>query len=104
MIWMNTIGPPQVAGGRLPRGGRRGRPRRYDCASPPSIARTGRCSSAKAPGVHRTFSIPRRGPAPPREDEPVTPRAPVVDVRSLHVRFGEVEAVAGVDLAAYAGH
>ncbi|MXG91259.1 ATP-binding cassette domain-containing protein [Nocardioides flavescens] len=28
---------------------------------------------------------------------------PVVDVRSLHVRFGEVEAVAGVDLAAYAG-
>ena len=26
-------------------------------------------------------------------------RAPVVDVRSLHVRFGEVEAVAGVDLA-----
>ena len=31
-------------------------------------------------------------------------RAPVVDVRSLHVRFGEVEAVAGVDLEAYAGH
>jgi ABC-2 type transport system ATP-binding protein len=30
--------------------------------------------------------------------------APVVDVRSLHVRFGEVEAVAGVDLQAYAGH
>ena len=29
---------------------------------------------------------------------------PVVDVRSLHVRFGEVEAVAGVDLTAYAGH
>ena len=29
--------------------------------------------------------------------------APVVDVRSLHVRFGEVEAVAGIDLAAYAG-
>jgi ABC-2 type transport system ATP-binding protein len=29
---------------------------------------------------------------------------PVVDVRSLHVRFGEVEAVAGVDLRAYAGH
>lgn len=28
---------------------------------------------------------------------------PVVDVRGLHVRFGEVEAVAGVDLAAYAG-
>ncbi|HEX4471672.1 MAG TPA: ABC transporter ATP-binding protein [Nocardioides sp.] len=28
---------------------------------------------------------------------------PVVDVRSLHVRFGEVEAVAGIDLAAYAG-
>ena len=27
----------------------------------------------------------------------------VVDVRGLHVRFGEVEAVAGVDLAAYAG-
>ena len=26
-----------------------------------------------------------------------------VDVRSLHVRFGDVEAVAGVDLAAYAG-
>ena len=29
---------------------------------------------------------------------------PVIDVRSLHVRFGEVEAVAGVDLTAYAGH
>ncbi len=29
---------------------------------------------------------------------------PVVDVRSLHVRFGEVEAVAGVDLQALAGH
>ncbi|GCD90347.1 ABC transporter ATP-binding protein [Nocardioides sp. LS1] len=28
---------------------------------------------------------------------------PVVDVRGLHVRFGEVEAVAGIDLAAYAG-
>lgn len=28
---------------------------------------------------------------------------PVVDVRGLHVRFGEVEAVAGVDLVAYAG-
>jgi len=28
---------------------------------------------------------------------------PVVDVRGLRVRFGEVEAVAGVDLAAYAG-
>jgi ABC-2 type transport system ATP-binding protein len=28
---------------------------------------------------------------------------PVVDVRSLHVRFGEVEAVAGVDLEVYAG-
>jgi len=34
----------------------------------------------------------------------VTSRVPVVDVRSLHVRFGEVEAVAGVDLMAYAGH
>jgi ABC-2 type transport system ATP-binding protein len=34
----------------------------------------------------------------------VSTRAPVVDVRSLHVRFGEVEAVAGVDLTAYAGH
>ena len=31
-------------------------------------------------------------------------RGAVVDVRSLHVRFGEVEAVAGVDLTAYAGH
>ena len=29
--------------------------------------------------------------------------APVVEVRSLHVRFGEVEAVAGVDLVAHAG-
>lgn len=28
---------------------------------------------------------------------------PVVDVRALHVRFGEVEAVAGIDLQAYAG-
>ncbi len=29
--------------------------------------------------------------------------APVVEVRNLHVRFGEVEAVTGVDLIAYAG-
>ena len=29
--------------------------------------------------------------------------SPVVDVRGLHVRFGEVEAVAGVDLQGYAG-
>ena len=29
--------------------------------------------------------------------------APVVDVRGLHVRFGEVEAVSGIDVAAYAG-
>ena len=28
---------------------------------------------------------------------------PAVEVRSLHVRFGDVEAVAGVDLVAYAG-
>ena len=28
---------------------------------------------------------------------------PVVDVRGLHVRFGEVEAVSGIDLEAYAG-
>jgi ABC-2 type transport system ATP-binding protein len=30
-------------------------------------------------------------------------QVPVVDVRRLHVRFGEVEAVAGIDLEAYAG-
>jgi ABC-2 type transport system ATP-binding protein len=30
-------------------------------------------------------------------------QVPVVDVRSLHVRFGDVEAVAGIDLEAYAG-
>jgi ABC-2 type transport system ATP-binding protein len=30
-------------------------------------------------------------------------RLPVVDVRGLHVRFGDVEAVSGVDLRAYAG-
>jgi ABC-2 type transport system ATP-binding protein len=35
---------------------------------------------------------------------PVWTKDPVVDVQSLHVRFGEVEAVAGVDLAAYVGH
>ncbi len=34
-------------------------------------------------------------------DPPVSP--PVVDVRGLHVRFGEVEAVAGIDLQAFAG-
>ena len=34
----------------------------------------------------------------------MTSRGPVVDVRSLHVRFGEVEAVSGVDLTAHAGH
>ncbi|MFA6298503.1 MAG: ABC transporter ATP-binding protein [Nocardioides sp.] len=32
-----------------------------------------------------------------------TPHPPMVDVRGLHVRFGEVEAVAGIDLQAYAG-
>ncbi|MEO9324012.1 ABC transporter ATP-binding protein [Nocardioides sp. C4-1] len=31
------------------------------------------------------------------------PATPLVDVRGLHVRFGEVEAVAGVDLEAHAG-
>jgi ABC-2 type transport system ATP-binding protein len=30
-------------------------------------------------------------------------QAPVVDVRGLHVRFGDVEAVAGIDLEAYPG-
>jgi ABC-2 type transport system ATP-binding protein len=39
-----------------------------------------------------------------REDLVVISREAVVDVRSLHVRFGEVEAVVGVDLTAYAGH
>jgi ABC-2 type transport system ATP-binding protein len=34
----------------------------------------------------------------------VIAREPVVDVRNLHVRFGQVEAVTGVDLTAYAGH
>lgn len=34
----------------------------------------------------------------------MTPAPPLVEVRSLHVRFGEVEAVAGVDLTAYGGH
>jgi ABC-2 type transport system ATP-binding protein len=33
---------------------------------------------------------------------PPTP-VPLLEVRGLHVRFGEVEAVAGVDLTAYAG-
>ena len=33
----------------------------------------------------------------------MTEQPPAVEVRSLHVRFGDVEAVAGVDLAAYAG-
>ncbi|QZY29034.1 ABC transporter ATP-binding protein [Nocardioides coralli] len=33
----------------------------------------------------------------------MTEQTPAVEVRSLHVRFGEVEAVAGVDLAAHAG-
>ena len=32
------------------------------------------------------------------------PAHPVIDVRGLHVRFGEVEAVAGIDLRAEAGH
>jgi ABC-2 type transport system ATP-binding protein len=31
------------------------------------------------------------------------PGDPIVDVRGLHVRFGEVEAVSGVDLVAHAG-
>jgi ABC-2 type transport system ATP-binding protein len=33
----------------------------------------------------------------------VNEQSPVVDVRGLHVRFGEVEAVSGIDVAAYAG-
>ncbi len=33
----------------------------------------------------------------------MNPSRPLVQVRSLHVRFGEVEAVAGVDLTAHAG-
>ncbi|MFN8192279.1 MAG: ABC transporter ATP-binding protein [Nocardioidaceae bacterium] len=33
----------------------------------------------------------------------IPPPEPMIDVRELHVRFGQVEAVAGVDLAAYAG-
>ena len=33
----------------------------------------------------------------------MTQASPAIDVRSLHVRFGDVEAVAGVDLQAYAG-
>jgi len=33
----------------------------------------------------------------------VNESGPVVEVRDLHVRFGDVEAVSGVDLAAYAG-
>ncbi|GAB2774484.1 ABC transporter ATP-binding protein [Nocardioides salsibiostraticola] len=33
----------------------------------------------------------------------MTHTRPLVEVRSLHVRFGEVEAVAGVDLVAHAG-
>ncbi|MGA8845768.1 MAG: ABC transporter ATP-binding protein [Nocardioides sp.] len=31
------------------------------------------------------------------------PTEPVVEIRDLHVRFGEVEAVAGIDLVAHAG-
>ena len=39
-----------------------------------------------------------------REDDPVPLTSdPLVDVRGLHVRFGQVEAVAGVDLEAHAG-
>jgi ABC-2 type transport system ATP-binding protein len=38
-------------------------------------------------------TVPDRGPD----------RHPVIDVAGLHVRFGEVEAVAGVDLRGYAG-
>ncbi|GAA4749161.1 hypothetical protein GCM10023350_37790 [Nocardioides endophyticus] len=34
---------------------------------------------------------------------PFSAAMPVVEVRGLRVRFGEVEAVAGVDLTAYAG-
>ncbi len=38
-------------------------------------------------------------PTPPTSAAP----SAMVDVRGLHVRFGEVEAVAGIDLAAYGG-
>jgi ABC-2 type transport system ATP-binding protein len=51
--------------------------------------------------TNTSFSGTRRGHF--GEDVLVTEQIPAVDVRSLHVRFGEVEAVAGVDLAAYAG-
>ncbi len=42
-------------------------------------------------------------PSPDGEDGAVIEPTALVDVRGLHVRFGDVEAVAGVDLRAYAG-
>src|SRR5690348_2588230 len=53
-------------------------------------------------GSPAMFYVPRsRSPCAARIL--VVNQLPVVDVRSLHVRFGEVEAVAGIDLQAYAG-
>ena len=48
------------------------------------------------------FYVPKSG-RPRAGRIRVVNQPPVVDVRSLHVRFGEVEAVAGIDLQAYAG-
>src|SRR5215217_2865915 len=131
MIWMNTVGassacrPPPVrwSSFQLPTLGRRGAPvhsadgKSFPCGT---MTRSG------SPGRLHSSAVVLLGtvPAEPgglfdsqarltvgREDQGVirggsdgVSRAPVIDVRSLHVRFGEVEAVAGVDLTAYAGH
>jgi len=57
--------------------------------------------------------VPDHGPDVDGFAKPLTDRAaagrifrvsePVVDIRGLHVRFGEVEAVAGIDVQAHAG-
>src|SRR3954464_3200320 len=52
--------------------------------------------------MDEVFTVPKSDPGPAGRILRVN-QAPVVDVRGLHVRFGEVEAVAGIDLEAYAG-
>ena len=51
--------------------------------------------------MDEVFTVPKSDPGSAGRILRVN-QAPVVDVRGLHVRFGEVEAVAGIDLEAYA--
>jgi ABC-2 type transport system ATP-binding protein len=63
------------------------------------VARRGR----RVPVVHLDQFHPFAGHVAIRRETMSHVNQPVIDVRDLHVRFGEVEAVAGIDLAADSG-